>query len=80
MYENTINHLRTKKDSRFNVKGEIIDEETRILDLVHSRLIYPMDIELDSNVELYKLFFEGLSKLINSRKNEVERYYNNEVD
>jgi hypothetical protein len=80
MYENTINHLKVKKDSRFNVKGDIIDEETRILDLVHSRLVYTLDIELDSYVEIYKLFFDELFRLINSKKHEVRRYYNNEVD
>jgi len=79
-YENTINHLRVKKDSRFNIKGDIIDEETRILDLVHSRLIYTLDVELYSNIEIYKLFFNELFHLINNKKNEIKRYYNNEVD
>jgi hypothetical protein len=80
MYENTINYLREKKDSRFNVKGDIIDEETRILDLVHSRLVYTLNVELDSNTETYKLFFYELLQLIRNKKNEVKRYYDNEVD
>jgi hypothetical protein len=80
IYENTINHLRAKKDSRFNVKGEIIDEETRILDLVHSRLIYTMDIELNTEIEIYKLFLNGLLRIISSKRSEVKRYYHYEVD
>jgi len=79
-YENTINHLRVKKDSRFNVKGDIIDEETRILDLVHSRLVYTLEVDLDSDIEIYKLFFNELFHLIRTKRNEVNRYYNNEVD
>lgn len=79
-YENTINHLRVKKDSRFNVKGDIVDEETRILDLVHSRLVYTLDVELYNDIEIYKLFFNELFRLISNKKNEVKRYYDNEVD
>jgi hypothetical protein len=80
MYENTIDHLRSKKDSKFNVKGELIDEDTRVLDLVHSRLVYTMNVELDDSMEIYKLFLNALMKLIINKINEVKRYYNNEVD
>ena len=80
IFENTINHLRVKKDSRFNVKGEIIDEETRVLDLVYSRLIYTLDVELVNDIEIYKLFLSGLLRLIRYRRDEVKRYYDNEID
>jgi hypothetical protein len=80
MYENTIEHLRVKKDSRFNVKGDLIDEDTRVLDLVHSRLVYTLKVELDDSMEIYKLFLNALMRLINNKINEVMRYYNDEVD
>jgi hypothetical protein len=80
MYENTIEHLKVKKDSRFNVKGDLIDEDARILDLVHSRLVYTLNVILDDSIEIYKLFLDALMNLINNKINEVKRYYNNEVD
>jgi hypothetical protein len=80
IFENTIEHLKVKKDSKFTVKGELIDEDTRVLDLVHSRLIYTLTVDLNESLEIYKLFLGALLNLMHSKINEVGRYYNNEVD
>jgi hypothetical protein len=80
IFENTIDHLKVKKDSKFTVKGELIDEDTRVLDLVHSRLMYTLTVELNEPLEIYKLFLGALLNLMRSKISEVKRYYNNEVD
>lgn len=80
MFENTIDHLRVKKDSKFNVKGDLIDEDSRILDLVHSRLVYTLIVDLDDSTEIYNLFLNGLMGIIHIKIGEVKRYYDHEVD
>jgi hypothetical protein len=52
IYESTKEHLLTKKSSRFSVKGEVVvDEDTRILYLVHARLLFILSLSINEDTE-----------------------------
>jgi hypothetical protein len=79
-YYQTIDHLRTKKESKFNVQGKVIDEDLRVLDLVHSRLTYPLVVEIGTETDIFSNYIKQFYKLIQEKKEEARRYYGYEVD
>jgi hypothetical protein len=80
LFYETAEHLKAKRDSRFNVQGEVIDEETRVLDLVHSRLCYPLMIDLNEEEDVFIQSITAFYSLIISKIDEARKYYDNEVE
>lgn len=80
LYYETIDHLKIKKDSKFNVEGQVVDEDTRVLDLVHSRLTYSLIIDMNNDVDIFTNYLSEFYHLIQNKKEEARRYYGYEVD
>jgi hypothetical protein len=81
LYENTREHLFATKNSKFNVKGKTVDEETNVLDLVHARLMFVLTILLDENAETHVICsMNEMRSLIYNKIDIAIRNYGNEVE
>lgn len=79
-YDSTKMHLQSRKDSRFNIKGRVVDEDLRLLDLVNSRLTYPLKINIQDGYDILNSHLSSIPVLISAKINEAQKYYGYEAE
>jgi hypothetical protein len=79
-YDSTKLSMKDNKDNRFCVRGRLIDEDVRILDLVHSRLTYPMPVYIDDNCDSLTSYINAIPALIRAKIEEAKNNYGFDVD
>lgn len=80
LYDSTKTHLQESPNGKFNVRGKILDEDSRILDLVHSRLTYPLEVRIPEGSDTLLCYINAISVLIRQKIEEAKKYYGYQVD
>lgn len=78
-YDSTKEHLQSRKDSRFNVKGRVVDEDLKLLDLVNCRLTYPLKINIQEGNDILNSHLASIPVLIGAKISEAIGYYGYET-
>jgi len=74
-FDATKSHLKERADSKFNVKGQVVDEDMKVLDLVHSRLTYPMTVPLPDGADPLACYLSALPSLVRAKIEEARKFY-----
>jgi len=74
-FDSTKSHLKERTDSKFNVKGQVVDEDMKVLDLVHSRLTYPMTVPLPDGADPLASYLSALPSLVRAKIDEARKFY-----
>lgn len=77
LYDSTLPYLKSSDQNKFTVIGKnTIDDETKILDLINCKLIYPIQIEYEGFTMPLSDIIYSLAHLSDYRLSEMGRYIN----